>query len=58
MERWRETPPLVPDPVLVQPRTLQAVWEVQPTYLVPLVDLDRELALVPLVVQVLQWPMS
>jgi hypothetical protein len=35
-------------PVLVPQRTLEAVWELQPTCLVPLVDLDRELVLEPL----------
>jgi hypothetical protein len=42
------------DLVVVRPRTLEAVWEVGPTYLVPLVDLDRELPLVSLLLQVAQ----
>jgi hypothetical protein len=43
--------------VVVRPRTLEAVWDKRPTSLVPLVDLDRELVLVPLLVQVPQRSM-
>ena len=48
--------PVVLDPVVVRPLTLEAVAEVRPTSLVPPVDLDRELVQVQPLAEVLpRW---